>query len=356
MAKIAVVTDTHFGARQDSPVFLRHAARFFSETFFPFCEAAGIRHVIHLGDVFDRQRQVNFNTLHVFQECFVAGLVSRGMTATVLTGNHDTFFKNTSDINSLRAIVGGVGAWPGVTIMWEPEEKDIDGMSILFVPWVPTSKIEDFRRRLAHGGPFLAGHLEIQTFDLGGGRLMDRGLVPGEVAGFGRVLSGHFHKRQTRGNITFIGSPYQMDWGDHGQPKGFAVLDTDRPDRLEFVDNPDIVFHEVRFGPGRVDPVPKDLDGRFVRVLADVASFDPKTRKKFARAMETLQQPGAVVSVVSPVAMVIPAGAPDPGLAETRKDTPRFILDYVEETVAEPRRAIVGDMLVRAYASVTGEN
>ena len=48
--KIAVLNDTHCGARNASDVFLDYFAKFYSDVFFPYCKQNGITQIIHLGD------------------------------------------------------------------------------------------------------------------------------------------------------------------------------------------------------------------------------------------------------------------------------------------------------------------
>ena len=40
--KIAILNDTHAGARNSSEIFLDYFGRFYSEVFFPYCEKHGI--------------------------------------------------------------------------------------------------------------------------------------------------------------------------------------------------------------------------------------------------------------------------------------------------------------------------
>ena len=69
--KIAIINDTHFGARNDSPLFLEYFMSFFEKQFFPYCKEHGITKVLHLGDLMDRRKYVNFNTLAEVRKRFV---------------------------------------------------------------------------------------------------------------------------------------------------------------------------------------------------------------------------------------------------------------------------------------------
>ena len=64
--KIALLNDTHFGCRNDSPAFIEYQNRFYDEQFFPYLIKNNINTLIHLGDVVDRRKFINFNTAHNF--------------------------------------------------------------------------------------------------------------------------------------------------------------------------------------------------------------------------------------------------------------------------------------------------
>jgi metallophosphoesterase superfamily enzyme len=98
--KIALITDTHFGARGDHAAFDKHFKKFYEQSFFPTLDQRGIRNVIHLGDMFDRRKYINYLTLNNCREYFFDPLRDRKIKLDVIVGNHDVFYKNTNSINS----------------------------------------------------------------------------------------------------------------------------------------------------------------------------------------------------------------------------------------------------------------
>ena len=99
--KIALITDTHWGARGDSPTFLKSFRKFYDNIFFPYLEKHNIKTCIHLGDVVDRRKYINFKILNDLRTNFIERLWKMGIDTHIIIGNHDTFHKNTNDLNSI---------------------------------------------------------------------------------------------------------------------------------------------------------------------------------------------------------------------------------------------------------------
>ena len=70
--KIAILNDTHFGVRNDSEAFRNYQLRFYNEIFFPYIEKNNITTLIHLGDVVDRRKFINFQTASIFRSCILS--------------------------------------------------------------------------------------------------------------------------------------------------------------------------------------------------------------------------------------------------------------------------------------------
>ena len=98
--KVAIITDQHFGARNDSIAFLDFFQKFYDNTFFTVLDDNDISTVLILGDTFDRRKYVNFYALQRVKEMFFDKLRERNIQVHMLAGNHDTYYKNTNDVNS----------------------------------------------------------------------------------------------------------------------------------------------------------------------------------------------------------------------------------------------------------------
>lgn len=253
---VAILGDTHFGARGDHPLFHKHFKRFYDQVFFPYLRENGIEHVIQLGDVFDRRKFVNYNTLHQCKDYFFEPL-NNEFKSWLLVGNHDTYYKNTNEVNSLDLLLN---QYKNINLVLDPEEVDFDGLSVLMVPWIcPENQIDVLMAMEVSRSQVVMGHFEIQGFEMHKGALNEEGLEPGAFDKFDVALSGHFHHRSTKRNITYVGTPYEMTWSDFDDVKGFHILDTATRE-LRFITNPNVMFHKVWYN---------DLDKNMSEVIVD---------------------------------------------------------------------------------------
>ena len=99
LLKIALITDTHFGARNDNANFNEYFYKFYEGVFFPYLHQHNIKTCIHLGDVMDRRKFVSYRIAKDFRERFILPFNELDINLHMLVGNHDTFYKNTNDVN-----------------------------------------------------------------------------------------------------------------------------------------------------------------------------------------------------------------------------------------------------------------
>ena len=75
--KIALITDTHFGARNENSALIRHTTNFFKDTFWPYIDEYDIKTIIHLGDLVDKRKSINFLTLNNLRKSFIQPAFNR---------------------------------------------------------------------------------------------------------------------------------------------------------------------------------------------------------------------------------------------------------------------------------------
>lgn len=232
--KIAKITDLHFGARNNNPKFDDYFKKFYLEQFFPYIEEHSIKHIICLGDTFDIRKNINYEILDSCKAYFF-DKIPKDVHVTFLVGNHDAYYKNTIKINALKVLMS---KYDNITIIDEPTEYHIGRHKLLMIPWIcDENQEESFKLISSSDAKYCYGHLEVAGFKMYKHTESLKGLSPLIFNRFKKVFSGHYHTRSTSGNITYLGTPYEIDWNDYNDPRGFHIFDLETGD-LEFIENP----------------------------------------------------------------------------------------------------------------------
>ena len=279
--KILLITDQHFGARNDSQLYLDKYEKFYSETVLPYIDKHKITDVIALGDTFDRRRSINYNSLQAAKDMWFNPLRDRNVNMHMLVGNHDIFYKNTLRINSPQLLLGD---YDNITVVDDPRELSIGGISILLIPWI----CDDNRKKSmdlieTSDATVCLGHLELDSFEPIPGYTMDHGDDPTMFSRFDLVCSGHFHHISSKNNIKYLGNPYQMFWNDYGCERGFHILNT-KTTKLNFVKNPNTMFHKIYYRDSETATINyEQLRGSYVKLIVekkeDQVLFDKTLRQ-----------------------------------------------------------------------------
>ena len=285
--KIALVTDTHFGARSDSQQFDTYFKKFYDEVFFPELDKRKITQIIHLGDCFDRRKYINFNSLSNCKKYFFEEVQTRGIDMDMIIGNHDTFYKNTNDVNSPSLLLK---EYPGIRTYDKAQVVNYDNLQILLVPWICADNYEHTSKLVdSKVATVCFGHLELAGFIMYKGQdahLGHDGLDPAMFKDFKLVCSGHFHHKHGRGNVQYLGNPYQLFWNDFEDDRGFHIFDTKTLD-LEFIKNPNTIFEKYYYDDEKEDPLSIDIT-RFNSKLIKVIVVNKKDFYKFDKFIEAI--------------------------------------------------------------------
>jgi DNA repair exonuclease SbcCD nuclease subunit len=240
--KVLLITDQHFGARNDNTIFLDYYEDFYRNTVIPYIDRHKITTIINLGDTFDRRKYVNFNTLERAKKMWFNPLDERGITMHTIVGNHDTYFKNTNEINSPELLLSD---YEHIIPYAGPEVLQLDHCDIAILPWIcPENYAECMEFVKTAPADILMGHLELSGFAMYRGYENDHGMDSNIFSRFDMVFTGHYHHRSDNGHIYYLGNPYELTWSDYNDPRGFHVFDT-KTRELEFIRNPNRMFHKV---------------------------------------------------------------------------------------------------------------
>jgi len=181
---------------------------------------------IWLGDMLDTKEVVRSKCLNTWLDRFKGSSPKH----TILVGNHDWHNLECTE-HSLRPleeltrvrVVDKAMIWPDSKIGFMPYFHDfaqfkhtlgfVGGMNIIFI------------------------HQGITGFDYGNGYIAKDEVDLATLKDFPMVISGHFHKYQHKGNLTFLGTPFSHSQGESNQDKFIAVLDTETR-QLELIPTP----------------------------------------------------------------------------------------------------------------------
>lgn len=241
--KVALITDTHAGVRNDSIPFLNNFKTGLDKVFFPYLKEHNIRRVIHLGDIADRRKYCNIYTAYRLRTDFLDPMRDMGIEWDLIAGNHDEYYKNTNEVNFISEFIEG--KYSNCKVHLNTTEVEIDGLPILYIPWICDSNYDDAVAKISTTKAQVAfGHLELPGYEMFRGAISDHGTDRRLFDKFDVVGSGHFHHRSTDGTVSYIGAFGEYVWSDYNDDRGFTVFDT-KTREMEFIRNPHVMFHKV---------------------------------------------------------------------------------------------------------------
>jgi DNA repair exonuclease SbcCD nuclease subunit len=225
--KIAIFTDLHLGVHQNSDFWLDVALKW-CDWFTAQIDQYNIDTIFFCGDWMHYRDSIEVKTLH-YHSAILKKL--KKYKIYMIPGNHCCYYKNTSDVHSLSIMKG----MDNITIFDTIETIELNDKKFTFCPW--GSHIKDIP-----GSDVILGHFELQNFRMNGFKICEHGDDPEQLLNKSTLIfSGHFHQRDEKhfpneGTIIYVGNPFQTDFGDAYQTKGFYILDTDTLS-YEFIEN-----------------------------------------------------------------------------------------------------------------------
>ena len=273
--KVAVITDTHFGARSDSQAFSDYFYRFWTNTFFPYLKEHDIKTIIHSGDLMDRRKYVNYDTLDRMRKEFIGPMIEDKIVMHTIVGNHDTYFKNHARLNSVEQLFDIDGIPDNDTFHTpvigysEPTELTLpDGYKVDLIPWIAAEneeQIQDFIKKSKNQICF--GHFDLSGFEMMKGvKSMYHSRSPEFLNKYDTVYSGHFHTKSDNGHVYYLGNTYEITWADYNDQRGFHIFDTETLE-CDFIPNPYKMHSKIIYEDKPIDVEP--YADQIVKIIVD---------------------------------------------------------------------------------------
>jgi DNA repair exonuclease SbcCD nuclease subunit len=213
--KVACFTDIHFGLKTGSRTHNHDCEEFVTW----FCEQGkkeGCETAIFLGDWHHNRSTTDVSTMN-YTVSNLERLSASFEKVYFILGNHDLFYKDKREINSVEFM----RLFPNII----PIKDTLTEGDVTIMPWLVGDEWQTVPKIKSR---YIFGHLELPSFYMNAmvqmpdhGQLQSTHFVNQEY-----VFSGHFHKRQTGRNITYIGNAFPHNYADAGDDdRGMMILE-----------------------------------------------------------------------------------------------------------------------------------
>jgi predicted phosphodiesterase len=272
--KVAIITDTHFNFKKGNKVFHEYFEKFYKQVFFPTLKKYKIDTVIHMGDMFDNRKATDYWSIDWTRRVILEPL--KKYNVHVILGNHDIFYKNTTELNSPMLLLND---YKNIKVYDKPTTVQVGEHKILFVPWItPEGEQETLQAVQNTLAKVCMGHLELSGFYVNKGTFQQHGRDKLLFNKFEKVFSGHYHTRNDDGKIFYLGNPYQLYWTDYNDKRGFTIFDTETYEVIA-IDNPFEMFKICKYDEDKLEDDLSSYEGCIVKLIIENKTDQHKYEK-----------------------------------------------------------------------------
>ncbi len=265
-------SDFHWGKNKDAEVKLKHNDSYI-DWLIGECNSQSIDTLVFLGDWFESRNNVSVKTYNHSYKA-LKRISAAGIKIYMFVGNHDAYFKNTIEVNSLSPLnhIPGVHIIDRYSIL-----KFTNGSSIGLFPWEEFNE-EHLDQYKKESFGCIMGHFEFvgASFSNFTGHVCKSGQKSGDlIEASPLVFSGHFHIRKEyvykNGKIVCIGCPLELDWGDYQDVKGYYIVNS-ADMSYEFYENTHSPKHLKLYWSRikrKVEENIKNIEGNYIKLVVD---------------------------------------------------------------------------------------
>ena len=336
--KVAILTDSHVGARKGSKLFHDYFELFYKNVFFPTLEQYGIDTVIHMGDAFDSRKSIDYQSLEWAKRVVFEPL--KNYEVHMIVGNHDSYYKNTNNTNSPQLLLKD---YPNIRTYSSPTEIKVGNLDVLLLPWICMENEEKSLKMIKKTKAKVAmGHLEFQGFRVNRQIIMEHGLEANLFTNFKKVFSGHYHTRSDNGTVFYLGNPYEIYWTDVNDTRGFTIFDTETLEHTP-INNPYKMFYNIYYEDTNYQTFDtREYENKIVKVVVRKKT----DTKKFEKFIDKLY-----ASNITELKIIENFDIQDPVEFEAfeSEDTISILNRYIQEAEISLDKSVIQKMMQEIY-------
>ena len=207
-------TDLHFGLKSNSRTHNQDCLDFV-DFVIKTGKEQNCETCVFLGDWHNNRASLQISTLNYSVQA-IDKLSAAFDQIIFIPGNHDEHYRDTREMNSV------VWAKKYENVRMFDEITTVDDVCI--TPWLVGDEHNQIKKVEAK---YMFGHFELPSFYMNAMvQMPDVGDLRREDLKCETVFTGHFHKRQTNKNITYIGNAFPHNYADVGDDdRGCMILD-----------------------------------------------------------------------------------------------------------------------------------
>jgi len=227
--KYILISDTHFGIKQNSILWLNSQINYLYNEFIPIIKKLKQKDevkVIHCGDVFDSRSTINPFVATEVRKAFVE--IANLCEVYIIAGNHDFYSPKDDNISSLDLVLSSIN-----NLQIIKNKSQIIFNHSLLLPWYEFNKFIDetnTRGKEIENIKYIFCHTDLSL--LGGD-------IKKKLFGV-KVFSGHIHYPVVDNNLITLGSVFPLTFADCNADRGIYILD-DKTGKLEFIKSKNVI-------------------------------------------------------------------------------------------------------------------
>jgi len=199
----ACFTDIHYGLKQNSRLHLEDCSRYV-DWFIAEAKARNAETCIFLGDWNHHRASISVATMNASIKAFKK-LNDNFEKVYMIMGNHDLYYKDKRELNSIEY----TRDLSNFVMIDEHFLQD----DVAIIPWLVGDEHKKVSKMKCK---YMFGHFELPYFKMNAMvEMPDHGGINDKMlSGPEYVFSGHFHKRQFKNNIHYIGNAFPHNYAD----------------------------------------------------------------------------------------------------------------------------------------------